>query len=583
MSAKLCILGCRNFRQEISSAIAAEGWDDVCSADFPARCGRPPVAWEELKALLPEACSRVLVLGRACLTGLGEAPSGFPPVRLLHQEQCFHLIAAPGLVAEAIAGGGYLISPGWLTDWRGRLADMGFAGDAAQAFFKDFARELVLFDTGVEPDAAARLEELATTLALPARRLAVGLDHTRLLLARAVLEWRLEDERRVVRARDRAYARELADHVSAMDMLACLAQTRREPEAIAAMEELFRMLFAPADWLYVRVQRGKPLAEPGADADLASALERLDAPHAWTPSGQGFLLRISRGEQVLGLVAVDRLAFPEYRERYLNLALAMVGVCALAIENARTRKRLLEAEKMASLGVMVAGVAHEINTPLGVGLAAASTLQEHSQRLSQRFAQRAMTQSDLQGYLGDAQVEAGLIRGNLERIGRLIDAFRQVAVEGKPLAKRQFRIRNCLDDVLASLGERLSAARVALRVSCDPELEIESFPGDWASIFTNLITNSLRHGFKGRDGGSIGITLSAGDGQLTLDYADDGVGLSAEVQVRIFDPFFTTDLQHGMGLGMHLVYNLVSHRLGGSIACDGASGQGAHFHIETPL
>jgi signal transduction histidine kinase len=210
-------------------------------------------------------------------------------------------------------------------------------------------------------------------------------------------------------------------------------------------------------------------------------------------------------------------------------------------------------------------------------------LQEQSRHLAQRFAQRAMTQSDLQSYLGDAQTEAGLIRSNLERIGQLIDAFRQVAVEGKPLAQRHFRIRNCLEDVLASLGERLPAARVAVRISCDPELEIESFPGDWASIFTNLVTNSLRHGFKGRESGNIEIIIRIGEGQLVVDYGDDGVGLSAEAQARIFDPFFTTDLQHGMGLGMHLVYNLIGQRLGGSIACDSAVGQGAHFHIETPL
>ncbi len=378
MTAKLCILGCRNFRQEISAAIAAEGWGDVCSADFPARCGRPSLAWEELRALLPEDCSQVLILGRACLTGLGQAPAGFPAVRLLSLEQCFHLIAAPALVSEAIAGGAYLITPGWLADWRGRLEEMGFAEDAAaREFFQDFAPELVLFDTGVAPDCASRLGELALVVGLSARRLAVGLDHIRLLLARAVLEWRLDEERRAARVRGRSHARELADHVSAMDMLARLADTRQEAEAITAMEDLFRMLFAPADWLYVRVQRGKPVFEPGGSPELASALERLDVPHAWTPSGQGFLLRISRGERLLGLVAVDRLAFPEYRERYLNLALSMVGVCALSIENARTRRRLLEAEKMVSLGAMVAGVAHEINTPLGVGLAAASSLQDH--------------------------------------------------------------------------------------------------------------------------------------------------------------------------------------------------------------
>jgi signal transduction histidine kinase len=130
-------------------------------------------------------------------------------------------------------------------------------------------------------------------------------------------------------------------------------------------------------------------------------------------------MRIASGDKLLGLIAVDGLAFPEFRERYLNLALAISGVCALAIDNARTRKRLAETEKMASLGVLVAGVAHEINTPVGVGLAASSTLQEQTEGLATRFAERRMTQSDLQAYLGAAREEAALIRSNLERIGRL--------------------------------------------------------------------------------------------------------------------------------------------------------------------
>lgn len=587
MPATLCILGCHNYRQEVAAAIAAEGWNDVVSGAFPARCGRPPLAWDELRAVLPEACTQVLVLGRACLAGLGEAPAGFPAVRLLPQGECFHMVAGASLVAEAIAGGAYLMSPGWLADWRGRLAEMGFAPEAAKEFFGDFARELVLFDTGIDPQSQARLAEMAATLGLPAKRLTVGLDQIRLLLTRAVLEWRLDEERRARLAHERHHARELADHVSAMDLLARLVKTRSEDEAIAAIEELFRMLFAPATWHYLRIEPKQPGSEAKTGAErlppeLLAALQQLTVPYAWTPSGRGFMLRIAHGEQLLGWVVADDLALPEYRERYLNMALTMTGVCALAIESARIRKQLVEAEKMASLGIMVAGVAHEINTPVGVGLTAASTLQGQAQNITRRFAERRMTQSDLQGFLASALSEAGLIRSNLERIGQLTEAFRQVAVDGKPLASSRFRIKECLNDVIASLGKRLDAERYTVHVACDEHLEIDSHPGDWASIFTNLIANSLQHGFKGRDHGHIEIALDHSDGPLKVDYTDDGIGITPEVRARIFDPFFTTDLQHGMGLGMYLVYNLVTHRLGGTIACRSEPGAGMHIHIETP-
>jgi signal transduction histidine kinase len=265
------------------------------------------------------------------------------------------------------------------------------------------------------------------------------------------------------------------------------------------------------------------------------------------------------------------------------MALAVTGVCGLAIENARNRRRLLEAEKMASLGILVAGVAHEINTPLGVGLTAASTLKQQSGTLAQHFVERSMTQSDLTHYLDTAASCTGLILGNLERIGQLVDAFRQVAVGDKSdTEKRTIRLRDCLDEVIRSLGDRFPADRITVNIQCEADLEINSQPGDWASIFINLIGNSLKHGFKGRECGVINIQIAKEAKKLCIDYSDDGVGLAPESLARIFDPFYTTDLQQGMGLGMHLVYNLITHRMGGSILCESPLGHGIHFHIEIP-
>lgn len=582
MTGKLCILSCRTFNLEVAAAIAAEGWDDVVTASFPARCGRPPISWDELRPLLPEGCEQLVLLGSACQKDLDEAPTGWPPTRIVHLEQCFYLVAGRHLVDETMANGAYLITPAWLADWRGELQKLGFSPDQAGDFFRDVARELLLLDSGIDPESVPLLAELQENLKLPARRIAVGLDLMQLFLARLVLEWRLEKERNRVRERERRHAGELADNVAAMDMLTRLARTQHEAEAIDAIEELFRMLFAPADFYYIRVEQEIPLPDRPIPDEMLSAMRGLNDDYAWTPDGRGFLLRIGRGSELLGVIAVERLAFPEYRERYLNMALAVTGVCGLAIDNARNRKKLLEAEKMASLGILVAGVAHEINTPLGVVLAAASSLQEQSRQLARRFSERSMTQTDLERYLASTGTGAGLICHNMERIGHLTDAFRQVAVGGKTLEKRVFRLKECLGDVIRSLGDRLNAELITINIQCDPELEIESIAGDWVTIFLNLIGNSLKHGFKGRERGAIDISITSDTKRVRMDYHDDGVGLTPEVQARIFDPFFTTDLQHGMGLGMHLVYNLITHRFGGNINCESRPGQGALFHIEVP-
>lgn len=360
---KLCILTCHSFYREIAAAIAAEGWNDVTVAAFPVRCGRPPVSWSELRPLLSEGCTQVVVLGRTCLGGLGEPPSTWPPVRLLRQEQCFHLVAGATLVADAIERGAYLITPAWLEDWPERLAEMGFTPKNSREFFQDFARELVLLDTGINSQVSIYLAALAEAVNLPATRIPVGIDHTRLLLARIVMEWRREDCERTSCACNEQRTRELADHAMTIDCLSRLAQIMTEEEAIASIEDLFHMLFAPEKLHYLRVENGVSDPKHTIPSALLKQMQEMDGDYAWMSAGSGFLLRIARSGQMLGLIAVERLAFPEFREHYLNLALIIASVCGLAIENARTYHRikaaddaLRESEQRLALAVLHNGV-----------------------------------------------------------------------------------------------------------------------------------------------------------------------------------------------------------------------------------
>ncbi len=331
------------------------------------------------------------------------------------------------------------------------------------------------------------------------------------------------------------------------------------------------------------MENGIFIPNPSIPQDILEAMQHLDDDYAWTQDEQGFLLRIRSGDEDLGRIVVAQLSFPEYRERYLNLALAITGVCGLAIENARNRQRLLEAEKMASLSIVVAGVAHDINTPLGISLTAASSVQEQSRHLAAQFKSRSMTQADLDTYLKRTEELTTLMHSNLERISQLTDTFRQVALDGKPMAKRVFRIKECLDNVMASLGDSLSNAGITFTVNCDPTLEIQSSPEDWANIFINLISNSIKHGFQERGHGVIAITIALTPKALLVEYTDNGFGLTPEVLAHMFDPFYTTNLQSGMGLGMYLVYNLITHRMAGTIVCQSQSGQGASFQISIPI
>lgn len=272
----------------------------------------------------------------------------------------------------------------------------------------------------------------------------------------------------------------------------------------------------------------------------------------------------------------------DYAHSQAGLARANVELQAANERLRQAQAKLVEAEKMASLGVLVAGIAHEINTPVGIGLLAATTLHDHAGELARRLAARTLTEADLAKFVDRAATSAGLIQRNLERIGRLVDAFRDVAVKGRPLEKRTFAVREFLGDVVRSLGERLPADRVDVRIECAADLSVDGDTEDWTGIFTRLIVNAVQHGFRQRPRGVIDIRVALEGRTLRIEFRDDGEGMSADAQARVFDPFFTTDLARGMGLGMHVVYNLVTHRLGGTIRCESRPGEGACFVIELP-
>ena len=248
-----------------------------------------------------------------------------------------------------------------------------------------------------------------------------------------------------------------------------------------------------------------------------------------------------------------------------------------------TQEQLVENEKMASLGALVAGVSHEINTPLGIGVTAASTLEEWSKRVQQQHTQGTLSQADLDGFVAMAQESSQVILRNLQRAVELIQSFKQVAVDQASSERRQFGLRTYLEEILVSLGPRLKRTPHTVTVDCPPALVIDSFPGVLAQILTNLITNSLLHAYPEGRKGKIRIGAREDGGDVHLVYEDDGVGMPPEHVKRVFDPFFTTKRgSGGSGLGMHIVHNLVTQMLGGTIEVTSVITQGTKVHISFP-
>ena len=251
---------------------------------------------------------------------------------------------------------------------------------------------------------------------------------------------------------------------------------------------------------------------------------------------------------------------------------------------AKAQQNLLEAEKMAALGGLVAGVAHEINTPVGVGVTAISHLALQATAFSDRYRAGEMKRSDLEQFLTTCNEATAIIETNLERASQLIRSFKEIAVDQTGDDVREIVLGDYINQVLTSLRPKLKQRPITVSVDIDPaDLRVRLQPGGLSQVVTNLVMNSLTHGFEPEAQGEIRLAASLVGDALELVYADTGKGMSAEIVERIFDPFFTTKRgAGGSGLGMHIVYNLLTQKYGGQIRCESAPGKGTRFIMHIP-
>jgi ligand-binding sensor domain-containing protein/signal transduction histidine kinase len=271
-------------------------------------------------------------------------------------------------------------------------------------------------------------------------------------------------------------------------------------------------------------------------------------------------------------------------ERTTDLTVANRNLKHTIDQLKQTQGELVESEKMAALGGLVAGVAHEINTPLGVAVTAASHVEGELGRIEQRLGSNELTRSDLDAFIGVARDGMRFILRNLQRAARLIGSFKQVAVDQSSDDLRPINLRDYLEEVLTSLQPALKKTRHQVTVECADDLMLVTYPGAIYQIVVNLVMNSLTHAWDEGAVGQIRIAAKSVGTDIVLTYVDDGRGMTEETRRRAFEPFYTTRRgQGGSGLGLHIVWNLATGRLHGAINCDSAPGLGVRFELRFPV
>lgn len=325
----------------------------------------------------------------------------------------------------------------------------------------------------------------------------------------------------------------------------------------------------------------KSISDPLRDlrSDMMQVMSgRLDRPPGGREAGDE-IGEMARAVDVFRETAIAR----EQAEIDLRAAKERAETNLAEIREMQTS--LIEAEKLAALGGLVAGVAHEVNNPVGISLTVASSLASRSDSFAAEMATGQIRRSALEDFTAATRTAAGQLVANLQRAGELIQSFKQVAVDRSQAERRSFDLREATDQIFASLRPSLKSSRVRLVVDIPAGITMNSFPGPLGQILTNLLLNSVNHGFADGREGTISITARlSGAKQVRIVFRDDGTGMSEEVQRQAFDPFFTTRRGNGgTGLGLHIVYNLVTQRLGGRIVLSSAEGSGTSFLLALPL
>ncbi len=322
-----------------------------------------------------------------------------------------------------------------------------------------------------------------------------------------------------------------------------------------------------------RTGQGPDVApRPGGDDELA-ALE-----HAFAD-----LIRRLRGEtEARNRLEADLEA--EVRRRTEEADTARRAAERALAKLGEAQAHLVQAEKMASLATLVAGVAHEINTPVGIVVTASSHLIDEARRMEVRAGTGSLRRADLDSFLGSVTEAASIVLSNGRRAAQLVQSFKRVAVDEASEERRVFVLGDYVRDVLATLGPRLSGSPVRVDLDLPLELELDSYPGALAQVLTNLVLNALLHAYPDGSGGRIAIAARA-DGPDTVEMrvSDDGTGIAPALLPRVFDPFVTTRRSAGgSGLGLHIAFNRVTLTLGGAITVDSRPGHGTVFTLRLP-
>jgi len=573
MSGKLCVIACEILSREVRTILESEGLKDIKLESFPVRCYSPEAGWKSMPEMirtLEDECTRFKVIGGSCLAKAEGSLKGLESLKIDKLDQCFYYLTNRTIVDSYFSEGKYVVTPGWLPHWEDYMKEWGFDRTMAREYFGESLTGLLLLDTGVDDRSLNRLGEFSDFINLPYEILPIGLDYLRQYIMMMVYQWRLEQERESSLESMARATRQSADYEMAFELVNSLAGITAEDKIIQSFLELFSALFAPTKLVYTPITDGGPGKassfpfESEVSGDIPKEFTTFQGDYSLTKDGKGFYLRIAHQDKTVGMLEVDGIAFPEYKDHYLNIALTLGKVCGLAVTNSRHYHDLEISN--AELSGYSYTVSHDLKNPLSSTLIAVKT------------AHKLLEGPISEGSLSTINELLDLSQKSSEKGLALIDDLLVLAKSGqKPSEVSDVEISEIMKRVIEENTEEIE--RRGIEVRTDEDLgRVSAHPAHLYQLFSNLIGNAIKYNLSAKPVIEVKHLGKDVDEGHTYLIRDNGPGIPPGDLENIFLPFFK-GRSGGSGIGLATVDRIVSF-YGGKIEAYNDNGACFRFVIK---
>jgi signal transduction histidine kinase len=582
MNSQLKIFICEHFKEETLGVFSTGNFEQIVPVFIPSRCVRPISTKNQLTSI-PDlnivTIEEKLLFGCACMNNADREFLHHQKIRNIPLVNCFHMFAPKEIIDQLISEGAYLMTPGWLSNWRKWIELWGGKIQAKQILSESVSK-LVLLDTGIDPNSKSNLADLSEALSCKSETIKVGLDFYRLFLENEMLKYQLEKKADSAALSIVSSEKNAADYAMALDLLSELPRAESEEIVAGMIMEALNMLFAPKEIHYLSIIETKAgnlwSIPPSAGNEIIKMrLSGLSKPIGLTESGNGFLLRIGKENKILAIVEIDDLVVPEYQERYQNLGLALTGVFALAIENSRYFEKIHEMNKMLqdannTKDKFFTIIAHDLKSPFVTIMGFSEVLIENIQGFDKNKIEKYITaiyDSSKQAYslLENLLIWAQSQKGSIDFAPEMFD-LKALVIESVDFIETQALKKNV---------RIINAINEDIYVFADKNM--------MNTILRNLLTNAIKFTPQG---GKIAIICSSFNDHTQIAITDTGVGMNEETINKLFriDSQITnrgTENENGTGLGLILCKEFIEKH-GGKIWAKSKPDEGSVFYFTIP-